>query len=303
MPDDELLKALTPERPFGRPRVPARVLWHCYIARYTLGLPSVSVLIRTLEDNPFIARACGIDSPSKIPSQPTFSRFFSKLASDPFNVMVKNVSRAMTREMFTTIPGFGKSVSMDSTDIKAWASKSRKPITDRDATWSVKSSVGNIKRFWLGYRAQVLCDTNTELPIAMTVTTANVPDVKGATRVLGQARYTYSKFHPDHVIADAGYSSDDLRSHIKRQYRAEPIIKASRAHKKALALETPRIKMMMNLRVASERLFSRLKVHRAFNMPTVQGMQKVTTHCFLSMIVLQSQALATRSRISVRKVA
>ncbi|MBI2855956.1 MAG: transposase [Chloroflexi bacterium] len=175
--------------------------------------------------------------------------------------------------------------------------------TDPDASWAVKSTSGNLKKFWFGYKAHVLVDTDYELPIAMTVTSANVHDIQGATRVLRQARFTNSKFHPDYIMADKGYSSDKFQLHIKRQYRAKPLVKANNSHKKALALETPEFKMLYNRRVAVERVFSRLKEHRALNHPTVRRLRKVTTHCFLSMIVLQAKALVTEGRWSVRKVA
>jgi IS5 family transposase len=302
LPDEQLLKALTPERRFGRPRVQADILWHCHIARYALGLPSVSALIRTLQDNPFIARACGIDAANQIPSQPTFSRFSSKLAEYPVNVLVKDVMREMTREFYRTLPEFGKSVSIDSTDIKAWSNKGKKPHTDPDASWAVKSSIGNLKKFWLGYKAHLLVDNYYELPIALSITSANVHDIRGASRVLRQARVATSMFHPNYVMADAGYSSNELRNLIKRQYRAEPIVKAKRSDK-AIDLETPAWKSLYDKRVAVERVFSRLKGYRSLNQVTVRRIAKVTVHCFLAVIVLQAQALATATRVSVRKVA
>ena len=56
------------------------ILWRCYVACYHMGLPSVSDLVRTIQDNPFIPAVCGIESPEAIPSQPTFLRFLSKLS-------------------------------------------------------------------------------------------------------------------------------------------------------------------------------------------------------------------------------
>ncbi len=259
LPDEELLKTLDEHRRFGRPGYQAQILWRCYIVRYVLGLPSVSALIHTLQDNPYIARACGIETPSGFPSQPTFSRFFTKLASGRYAHVVKNVSREMTRICYRTLPGFGTNVAIDSTHVNAWANKAKKPCTDPDATWSVKTSVGTLKKFWLGYEAHILVDaTGYELPIAMVVTTANVHDSHAATRVLRQARVTNSKFHPSYVIADAGYSSVKLRKHIYRQYRAQPIIKAYKNDKKHRPLETPEWKLLYYRKVAVERVNSRL---------------------------------------------
>ena len=64
----------------------------------------------------------------------------------------------------------------------------------------------------------------------------NVHDSREAAPLLQQARYTYSKFRPDHVICDAAYSDRALRKLIRRQYRAEPIIDPNPQHKKAVGL-------------------------------------------------------------------
>ena len=226
----------------------------------------------------------------------------AKLAKWEYRRFVKKVMKEMVRECLRILGGFGKRIAIDSTDIKAWSNRGKKPATDKDATWAVKNRSGNLKKFWLGYKAHLAVDCEYELPFAMVVTTANIHDIRGATRVLVQARHATSKFHPDFVMADKGYSSKDLRRHIRRQYRAEPIIKAPSRHKKALARATLEFKALYNQRVAVERVFSRLKEHRSLNHVTVRRWQKVTVHCFLSLIVLQAQALATNSRYSVRKV-
>lgn len=303
LPDEALLEKLRGPKRRGRPGYDPSVLWRCYLVRYVLGLPSISDLIRTLHDSPFICQACGIASPEEIPSRPTMSRFMAKLAWPMYSIMVKNIMRGMARRCFETLPGFGKSVALDSTDVKAWANRAKKPCADPDASWAVKSTSGNLKKFWLGYKAHIAVDTDYELPIAMTVTSANVHDVKAVKPLLRQCRVALGKFGPDYIMADPGYSSDELRTHIHRQYGAEPIIKANPAHKKAAARETLEFKLLYNQRVAVERVFSRLKEHRGFNNVRVRRLAKVTIHCFLSLIVLQAQALATSSRISVRKVA
>ena len=126
LPDEELLTKLTGPRRRGPKGYESKILWRCYVAYYVLGLHSVSDLIRTLYDNPYIAAACGIDSPRDIPSQPTFSRFLSRLAKPAFILMVKNIVRAFTRRFYEALPDFGKSVAIDSTDIKAWSNGGKK---------------------------------------------------------------------------------------------------------------------------------------------------------------------------------
>lgn len=63
----------------GRKGYPVWTLWRCVLAKHYLGLPSTAALIRILHRNPFIARACGIESPQAIPVKSTFSKFYVKL--------------------------------------------------------------------------------------------------------------------------------------------------------------------------------------------------------------------------------
>lgn len=123
-----------------------------------------------------------------------------------------------------------------------------------------------------------MADTQYELPIAANVATGSASDVRIASRVLSQARFTYSKFRPKYIIADAGYSSGKLRRLAKAQYRAVPIIKVN-------------WKALYNRRTSIERIFGRLKCYRRLNNVTVRRKHKVTIHCFLSLIVVQAQAL------------
>ncbi len=267
------------------------VLWKTYIAMVVLGLPTFTSLIRTLQNNPFIAIACGITSEDGVPTKYAYSRFVGKLSQPKHVVMVKNIMRSLTRSLYEVLPDFGKSVAIDSTDLKAWSNGAKKRVSDPDARWAVKLDTSGKKKFYFGYKLHLLADTQYELPIAANVTTGSINDSRVASRVLSQARFTHSKFHPDYVICDAGYSSDKLRSLIKRQYRAEPIIKVNKAHKKALFIETDDWKAIYNRRSSIERMFGRLKCYRRLNNVTVRRIQKVTVHCFLSLIVVQAQAL------------
>ena len=128
LPDDYLISQLRGPTRRGPKGHDPRILWRCYITYYYLGLESISTLIRLLHDNPFVAKACGIDSPDQIPSQPTFSRFGTRLArkAGEFILAIKNILRGLTRKLYDTFPGFGRSVAIDSTDIKAWSNAGKK---------------------------------------------------------------------------------------------------------------------------------------------------------------------------------
>jgi transposase len=289
IPDDDLLASLRAKT--GRPGYTVEVLWKTYIAMVVLSLPTFASLIRSLQNNPVLAVACGITSNEGIPTKYAYSRFLWKLSQPRHVVMVKNVMRSLTKSLYTALPNFGKSVAIDSTDIRAWSNGAKKHVSDPDATWAVKLDTSGKKKFYYGYKVHLLVDTQYELPVAAKVTTGSTNDVRVASRVLREARFTCSEFHPDYVIADAGYCSDKFRRLIKRQYRAEPIIKVNKSHKKSLFIETEEWKSLYNRRTAIERVNARLKCYRRLNNVTVRRKQKVTVHCFLSLIVVQAHAL------------
>ncbi len=106
LPDEELLSNLRGPKRRGRPGYNPRILWHCYIAYYCLGLPSISDLIRMLYDNSHIATACGINSIAEIPHKSTFSRFNRKLSRPAFTLLMKNIMRTFMRLMYAKLPDF-----------------------------------------------------------------------------------------------------------------------------------------------------------------------------------------------------
>ncbi len=291
LPDTELLQALERTRHTGRPGYPLSVMWHTHIAMHVLNFKSYSQLIKGLQNNPALASACGIKNYDDIPSKSAYSCFLKKLSQPPFVKMVKDIMRELTRLLYQALPDFGKSVAIDSTSLKAWSNGNKKPISDPNAGWSVKTGSEGKTEFCFGYKLHLLVDTKYELPVAANITPGNFNDSPIASRVLSEARFTNGKFHPDVVICDAGYSSSTLLSLIKRQYRARPIIKINPRHKRLLFPETREWRSTYNKRVSVEHVFSRLKEHRRLNNITVRGKRKVTIHCYLSMMVVQAQAL------------
>lgn len=305
LPDDELLKSLRGPRHRGPQGYSPKILWRCFIVYYYSGLHSVSDLIRMLEDNPHICNACGIEWPSGIPSQPTFSRFFTRLSRGQFRDHVVRVFYRLTQKSYEKLPNFGKSVAVDATDLKAWSNGAHGKPTDKDAGWVIKTDTAGRGKFTWGYKLSLLVDTTYELPLAMKATSGNVHDIKVAPALLSQARRINSKFHPEYIIADMGYSSKEFRYLIHRQYRSKPIVKAGPHHKKAQKEfpETPDWQLIYNRRTSVERVFSRLKGHRKLNYIRVRGLRKVLVHCLMSLIVFQAQVLATGNGSLVRKVA
>lgn len=369
--DGPLIQALMGPTRRGPKGYQPDILWRCFIAYYHMGLESVSTLIRLLSDNPLVASACGMESYDEIPSQPTFSRFFSKLAQPQYQHQVEDILHTLTDTLHTTIPGFGDTVAVDSTDLKGWAHLN-KPGTDPDARLGAKTKSGK-KNFWNGYKLHLTIDAASELPIAIQVTPANAYDGNQLPVLLKSAAERFPWLQPTYVTADKGYDSREIFRWVGEDLGAVPVIDVAKnrvgrgkyGHEstwpkcEAAPVETsngirwrcdrqpydPRCtkfghcpmlpffadspnnqftilpkqtyyerfspfaygssqwKRIYNQRTSVERVFGRLKGHRKLNMIRVRGLDKVTTHCLMSVLTMQAQAVATGSRALVRKVA
>jgi transposase len=290
IPEGELLRGLKVYYA-GRNGYTYKVLWRTYVAMAVLNLPSFAALIRTLQNNPYVAQACGIQNPDAIPSKFAYSRFVHKLQRRKPGTFVKNVMRELTRRCYETFPDFGKSVAIDATDLKAWSNGRKKHLSDKDAGWVIKPDTAGKPKFVWGYKMHLMVDTKYEIPMTANITKGNTADIRGATPLLSQARFI-GKFYPDYVICDAAYSSTRLRRLIKWQWKGEPIIRAPKNHKKWIGEETPEWQLIFNRRTAIERVFSRMKNHRRLNNITVRHLRKVTVHSIIPVIVTQAVALA-----------
>lgn len=296
LPDAELLSALEGRTRRGPKGHPVEMLWRCFIAKHALGLKSTAGLIRTLHNNPFIAGACGIDSPDRVPHEATFSRFFAKLASAKFLHLVKNVSRRIVQEHYSSLPAFGQRVALDSTTLKAWSNGGKTVKSDQDAGWSIKKGTHGPKEFTWGFKLHLVVDCESEMPIGAHVSAGNAHDVVRASNTLVQARESYPRFHPRYLMADAGYSSKNFLHLVHRQYRATPVVQFHPSHRRlkekwGALLATPEGRALAKQRQAVERCFSRLKGQRSLNHITTRGLRKVTLHSYLALIAMQSAFL------------
>ena len=211
--DGELLKALKGKVHRGCQGYSVEALWHSYLASYVLNIPTVASLIRAFENNPALCRACGLD-PHAIPSEATYSRFVARLTKH--TTLVEQAMKNGVEILREHLPRFGEIVAIDSSDIKAY-SNSRRP-SDHDARLSKKRR-HSVDYWWFGYKVHILSDAESELPLHVEVTPANVNDAPTLVPML-----QHSKLSPRFVLADAGYDSIENYRYVHDDLGAFPII-------------------------------------------------------------------------------
>ena len=227
--DTRLIWVLEDESWRGRRGYSTKVLWRSLLAGYVLGLDTVAALIRALHENPFLAHVCEVTSVKNIPTKSAYSRFIKRLASH--NDLVRQCMAGLATELAQELPRFGEIVAVDSTDVSAWSNGAKKRASDPDATWSAKGGRNGERKWWFGYKVDLLCDATHEIPITFNVTTGARHDSMEIIPLLEDAVQVIPDV-PRYVLADAGYDTKRVYREIVEDFGAMPIIKLNLHGKK-----------------------------------------------------------------------
>ena len=151
--------------------------------RYVVGL------IERLRASARLREICGFAD--AVPSDSTFSRFFSRLASIP---ALAEIAAMQTVELIRLrLPDVGADVSVDSTDIQAHAHPDR---SETDATWGFRttkpqSGAKKDKEVFFGYKMHAIYDAVHGLPLAHIILPDHMNDSPQLVKLVDKARRMY----------------------------------------------------------------------------------------------------------------
>jgi len=189
----------------GRPGYPPKAMFKAFSLKYLLGERYTVGLIERLRSSSRLREICGfVDS---VPSDATFSRFFRQLASMP--ALSDTAMAEMVERIREHLPDVGKSVAIDSTDIRAYANPDR---ADTDAAWGhrttkPKSGIKSNTELFFGYKLHSIIDSIYGVPLAHTILPANENDSPQLIKLVNKAQSAYPWLKPWHLLADRGYDS------------------------------------------------------------------------------------------------
>jgi len=247
--DEALMQKLEAKRKNGRNDYPVRVMWNLVIAMLVFGHKSVASFIRELSRNAQLRRVCGLhDGEGRkklVPSARVFSGFFKSLYQEQEEVA--KIFERQVSGLSGMLPGFGRTLAGDGKYIESVAR--RKPPegqtatderTENDAEWSVKEyhytdAQGKKqvkKEYHFGFKTHIICDVETELPLAFTVTAANADERAEMKKLLQHLTTSHSDIlqGTDHLLLDRGYDSEDMIKSVKKLGIA-PIVDIRRSWK------------------------------------------------------------------------
>lgn len=231
---------------------------------------------------------CGFQSP---PSHNSFSDFVDRVGADA------------TEQLFYYLVGrirelknIGELIAVDSTPLKGYAHfwKNRE-CSDPDAKWGYSPTT----EWVFGYKVHIAVDAKSELPLAFTVTPANISDSKEYPKIL--EILAQQGVQPRITLADAGYDSKE-NYHLTLKYGATPIIAINKRNLKKNTRDFERDlpiqrnselwKSLYRKRSSAERVISRLKEELALKDVKVRGLDNIRIHVAFSLIAMLTVALA-----------
>jgi len=226
MDDEALMLRLEARRGNGRDDYPVRVMWNLIIAMKVFGHRTVESFRRELMRNSQLRKICGLEDFGRkkhlVPPARVFSGFFKLLADE--QAEIDGMFDGMVLELTEKLPEFGKDAAGDGKYLDSYAKRQDKdPNPDagdraeRDAKWGVKEyhyedKSGNPqvkKEYHFGFKAHIICDVKTELPMGYNVLAANSDEKKAMMDMLGKLPALITD-RMDHLMLDRGYDSTEM---------------------------------------------------------------------------------------------
>ena len=221
--DEALMLRLEAKRRNGRNDYPVRVMWNLVIAMKVFGHRSVDSFRRELARNSQLRSICGLQDFGRkkhlVPPARVFTGFFKMLEKEQLGI--DEMFDAMVLELGERLQEFGKDAAGDGKYVDSLANREQKdPNPDaggraeNDAQWGVKEyhyedKNGNPqvkKEYHFGFKAHLICDVMTELPMAYSVLTAKSDEKKAMIDMLGKMPSVLTG-RMEHLMLDRGYDS------------------------------------------------------------------------------------------------
>jgi len=231
MNDEALMLRLEARRGKGRDDYPIRVMWNLIIAMKVFGHRTVGSFRRELGRNSQLRKICGLNDFDRkkhlVPPPRVFSGFLKLLAEE--QAEIDGMFSSMVLELAKKLPEFGKNTAGDGKYLDSYAKRQDKDPNpeagdraERDAVWGVKEHYYNDKNgieqvkkeYHFGFKAHIICDVKTELPIAFSVLAANSDEKKAMMGILEKMPYQMIN-RMDYLMLDRGYDSTEMIHTVK----------------------------------------------------------------------------------------
>jgi transposase len=290
----------------GRPNRSPIGIFKAHIIKRLKHIPSDRMLVRQMWKDQRLRRICDIEDDEQPYGIAVLSRFRTKIGPERLAKIIDQTIRLLVLKGRIK----GEAIALDSTFIKAY---SRRNLDNKTGYSDPESRIGRaVKVKDLGYRLHLAVDVKSELPIAMVLVSANENEKKHSVNLFKRA-LEYVK--PKKLLADSQYSAGNLRETALEsgalpvipypKNQAKGIRGVLRVDRKFRSHGPQKLKMAYRRRVAIERVFSRLKNLASLTQHSLRGLDKITFHsqlCILIMFLTAEAALNIHNKAKSRSI-
>ena len=278
----------------GRPPRNLIGIFKVLIVKRLRQIPSDRELYRRLWNDESLREICDIEDHAKPYHPSQLTRFRNKVGPE----RLEDIMNSLLEELVEGGIVRGETLALDATFIKAWSR--RDPADDSHGFSDPESRVGRDgKTYDLGYKAHLAVDVDSDMPVAVVVTSANDNEKKHAVELMDKASMVVKDFKA--VGADSQYSSRRVRGcilefgaepvvpYMSNQARGEPVLRVDRFFRTRGSAVERRIYGVG--RASVERVNSRLELV-GLECLKLRGLRSVMVHVLLCIIVMLLVAVA-----------
>ena len=234
-------------------------------------------LAEALEDRALFRRFCGFSASETTPERTAFVRFRRELVR-------RRLEKPLFGEVVRQLDARGLTVRtgtlVDATVVRAASDG------DRQAGWKAYGRDAPVK----GYKAHVATDENGGVVRKVAVTAANVPEARGAAKLLDR--------HPGRVWADAAYDQGAFAGRIRRRRGEARIVRRRhRGERPALAAAKRAWNAAIHpVRCRIEKVFGTVKRSYGLARARYLGRRRVSLQVHLTFMAYNLRRAATLLR-------
>jgi IS5 family transposase len=222
-----LIADLDETRWTGRPGYPIRSMIGMTLAKTIYSISTWTKIVSLVNEHEALSKV--ISPNGDIPSVFACYRFTKKLKENDhlLEKSIKNTISSLNKKN----PEFGKNISIDASDIPAYANgqrfvskggREREKYSDPDASWGHRSAVSTRKGGgFYGYRLHMAVCSKTDLPLAWQVKSGSVNETESVSPLLN--KIIDLGISPDTCALDKGYDSNRIYEDLSERNIA-PII-------------------------------------------------------------------------------
>ena len=189
-----------------------------------------------LKTDPVFRYVCGFNVVGQVPSEATFSRYYTRLNKDGglrelFDAMV---DKAIKLDLVDT-----ETVAIDATDLTSYERAKPKSKVDKNNSstpdWGAKfDSHGNMKA-WFGWKLHLVVDSESEIPLDFKLSPANEADGDYALPLVDELYQTCQNNDydlPENWLMDSGYDRTNIYEEIHHEYDGQAFIPVNKRNAK-----------------------------------------------------------------------